>query len=94
MDKVFYGITRLSHTSYQALSRQYEHYISEQELEKVISYFLAAGPEAVRETKKLTRSIATKANATKVIAERRVSAEGQEGLKSFFEKRNPSWSKS
>ncbi len=67
---------------------------SEQELENVISCFLAAGPEAVRETKKLTRSVASKAAVTKVIAERRVSAEGQEGLKSFFEKRNPAWSKS
>jgi methylglutaconyl-CoA hydratase len=28
---------------------------------------------------------------TRVIAERRVSAEGQEGLLGFFEKRDPSW---
>jgi methylglutaconyl-CoA hydratase len=63
-----------------------------QDLELVLSQFLSAGPEALIATKKLTRSLASKAAATKVIAERRVSKEGQEGLKSFFEKRKPSWS--
>jgi methylglutaconyl-CoA hydratase len=63
-----------------------------QDLELVLSQFLSAEPEALIATKKLTRSLASKAAATKVIAERRVSKEGQEGLKSFFEKRKPSWS--
>lgn len=59
--------------------------------------FLEAAPEAVRESKKLLshlklQSLAEQKKATTLlIAERRVSAEGQEGLKSFLEKRKPSW---
>lgn len=56
------------------------------------------GPEGVRATKQLLRKIEEtpgwaerRAMTTQVIAERRVSAEGQEGLKSFLEKRSPSW---
>ncbi|MCM2280485.1 MAG: enoyl-CoA hydratase-related protein [Bdellovibrionaceae bacterium] len=56
------------------------------------------GPEAVRATKGLLRldSLKTderkaKSETTRVIAERRVSAEGQEGLRAFLEKRVPSW---
>ncbi len=64
---------------------------------KVLKRFVQAGPQAVRETKKLINQV--KKNAftdikkitTKVIAERRVSTEGQEGLASFFEKRKASW---
>lgn len=59
------------------------------------------GPEAVRETKRLLRTLnetadwtSRRAMTTKVIAERRVSQEGQEGLNSFFEKRSPKWRKS
>ena len=84
-------------------------------VEKMIKTFLTNGPEAVRETKKLLRSVAgnessaesgiessasemerkrVRRQTTQLIAERRVSSEGQEGLKSFFEKRSPSWRKS
>ena len=56
------------------------------------------GPDAVRATKNLVREIGMQSNwimkraiTTKVIAERRVSAEGQEGLRGFLEKRAPSW---
>ncbi|HVK61303.1 MAG TPA: enoyl-CoA hydratase-related protein [Bdellovibrionales bacterium] len=59
------------------------------------------GIEAVRATKKLLRDLdetgewgEKRALTTKVIAARRVSAEGQEGLKAFLEKRSPSWMKS
>lgn len=56
------------------------------------------GPEAVRATKSLLRLSAKPVDwatvmteTTRVIAERRVSAEGQEGLKSFFAKNAPKW---
>ena len=71
-----------------------------EKLNQVVKYFLEAGPEAVRATKKLVKevSVLSKAQAkiktSKVIAERRVSKEGQEGLKGFLEKRSPSWKKS
>jgi methylglutaconyl-CoA hydratase len=60
---------------------------------------LAAGPEAVAAAKTLIREIwdrplaQASAAAIRTIAERRVSAEGQEGLRAFLEKRRPSWSR-
>jgi methylglutaconyl-CoA hydratase len=60
---------------------------------------LAAGPVAVRKTKKLIRDLnKTQSDqirnlTTQLIAELRVSPEGQEGLKSFLEKRKPNWVK-
>lgn len=66
-------------------------------LQKVLHNYLQCGPEAVRETKKLLNDLDTlswaeqRSRTTTVIAERRASAEGQEGLKSFLEKREPAW---
>jgi methylglutaconyl-CoA hydratase len=66
-------------------------------LDQVLNSFGEAGPEAVRETKKLLFKVkgATLSKAktltTNVIAKRRVSAEGQEGLKGFLEKKDPAW---
>lgn len=59
---------------------------------------LAAGPEAVAASKALIRNVCNAAPGDLVdltaaaIAERRVSPEGQEGLRAFLEKRKPSWS--
>lgn len=67
------------------------------ELQRIIHSFKECGPEAVRETKKLINDLADlnweqqKDRTTRLIAERRVSTEGQEGLKSFLEKRAPAW---
>lgn len=67
------------------------------ELEKIALKWLEAGPEAARETKKLLNDIENldwsqqRERTTRLIAERRVSTEGQEGLKSFLEKRAPAW---
>lgn len=59
---------------------------------------LSAGHEAVRETKRLLNRVSeslswleSRSETTRVIAERRVSAEGQEGIKAFFDKRQPAW---
>lgn len=66
-------------------------------LQKRAETFCEAGPDAVRETKKLLydlphlNSEQIRDRTSRVIAERRVSSEGQEGLKSFLEKRSPSW---
>ena len=56
------------------------------------------GPEAVRATKRLIAEVSAeidwlkkKSLSAQVIAERRASGEGQEGLKSFLEKRSPRW---
>jgi methylglutaconyl-CoA hydratase len=62
-----------------------------------VSEFLSAGPNAVAAAKSLiaevdSRSIDEARPLTaRAIAERRVSAEGQEGLRAFLEKRKPRW---
>lgn len=59
---------------------------------------LSSGPEAVAAIKTLVRQVDGRAAAdvtgitTAAIAGRRVSAEGQEGMRAFLEKRRPSWS--
>jgi methylglutaconyl-CoA hydratase len=70
----------------------------EQRLNEVIKSMCLNGPEAVRATKALIRTMSETAEwsrrremTTKVIAERRVSDEGQEGLRGFLEKRPPKW---
>jgi methylglutaconyl-CoA hydratase len=63
-----------------------------------VTEFLGAGPEAVATAKTLiaqvwARSIQEAMPLTSdAIATRRVSAEGQEGMRAFLEKRRPSWS--
>lgn len=62
-----------------------------------IDFILASGPSAIQDTKHLLDYVPThswseiKNETIRVIAERRVSEEGQEGMKSFFEKRKPFW---
>lgn len=66
-------------------------------LELVLKAYKECGPEAVRETKSLLNDLPNlswldqRQRTSQLIAERRVSAEGQEGLKSFLEKRSPAW---
>lgn len=66
-------------------------------LQKVLEIIKDAGPESVRDTKKLLNEAEEfnwhemKDKSIKLIASRRISSEGQEGLKSFLEKRAPSW---
>jgi len=58
---------------------------------------LAGSPQAVRAAKRLTRDVAgrtpaeARERAVEAIARIRVSAEGQEGLRAFLEKRKPRW---
>ncbi len=66
-------------------------------IQSKIDFICGNGPEAVRETKRILNfytdhdQAAIKKETIKTIAERRVSSEGQEGLKSFLEKRKPNW---
>jgi methylglutaconyl-CoA hydratase len=77
--------------------------VSEPELDSAVDAFIAeiltAGPEAVAAAKALIRQVAGRSAAdvlsttAQAIAKQRVSAEGQEGLKAFLEKRKPSWNR-
>jgi methylglutaconyl-CoA hydratase len=66
-------------------------------VEETLRLLRAAAPEAVRESKKLHQSYSSvnwrqaKTKVTKLIAARRVSAEGQAGLQAFLDKTNPPW---
>jgi methylglutaconyl-CoA hydratase len=57
----------------------------------VVDDLLAGGPEAVREAKRLVRERPVAADTARIAAARRTSEEGQEGLRAFLEKRDPSW---
>jgi len=68
------------------------------EVEKLITALLANGPLAVRQAKQLAFDVAYKPitpelmkDTSERIAAIRVSEEGQEGLTSFFDKRNANW---
>jgi methylglutaconyl-CoA hydratase len=59
--------------------------------ESVLADVLAGGPEAVREAKRLVLEPADGPEAARRAAARRTSAEGQEGLRAFLERRRPGW---
>ena len=64
-----------------------------------LKHFLTAAPSALADCKQLINDIAVSDQSTTAlmpetaqrIAARRASAEGQEGIKAFFEKRKPNW---
>lgn len=62
-----------------------------------VDFILGNGPESIKATKSLLDYITSHSQrenrdeSVRVISERRVSAEGQEGMKAFFEKRKPNW---
>ncbi|MBA2405317.1 MAG: enoyl-CoA hydratase/isomerase family protein [Bdellovibrionales bacterium] len=67
-------------------------------IEEVKKKFLAAGPIAAKEAKKLVRGVMKNLKtsedfACNMITERRVSAEGQEGMRALLEKDKPAWMK-
>jgi methylglutaconyl-CoA hydratase len=58
-------------------------------VERIVGELLTAGPEAARAAKKLARQPHSGEETARVIAERRTSAEGQEGLRAFLDGRVP-----
>jgi len=71
----------------------------EEEVKETVSLLLTSGPEALASCKELIHKVPqmsfeeVKAFTAKMIAELRVSKEGQEGMSAFLEKRRPSWVK-
>ncbi|MEJ2514346.1 MAG: enoyl-CoA hydratase/isomerase family protein [Gammaproteobacteria bacterium] len=72
-------------------------------VEDQVGMLLRGGPEALRESKELIFMVAhhgesaheaLKRGTARLIAQLRVSPEGQEGLSAFLEKRRPAWLKS
>jgi methylglutaconyl-CoA hydratase len=79
------------------LVQEVEAFSVEGAVHKKIESILSAGPSAIAATKQLLREIAAKtpqeaADLTvQAIADLRVSPEGQEGIRSFLEKRKPNF---
>lgn len=92
-------------TANQALNMGLVHEVVEEEslIERqaeVVRSLTQAGREATRATKKLIQDLASwkpaeaRLETALLIANRRSSPEGQEGIKAFLEKREPTWRKS
>lgn len=65
-------------------------------VDETVSQLVNVGPRAAKAAKRLIHHINEQSGeltdyTSQLIAELRVSEEGQEGLSAFFEKRNPSW---
>ena len=60
-------------------------------VETVVAELLTAGPNAARAAKELARGPQSAQATTESIAAHRTSAEGQEGLRAFLEKRAAGW---
>ena len=60
-------------------------------VEHVLGELRTAGPRAARHAKRLVLDRPEGAETARLIAERRASDEGQEGLRAFLERRRPSW---
>jgi methylglutaconyl-CoA hydratase len=59
--------------------------------EAIVESLLAGGPEAVRAAKRLIRERPAAIDTARIAADRRTSAEGQEGLEAFLARRQPDW---
>lgn len=75
--------------------------VSLEEIDKIIDEFvkqlISSGPEAIKKCKELLKRVPevsleeAKKYTAEVIAQLRISDEGQEGMNSFLEKRKPTW---
>ena len=61
-------------------------------LDRVLTELRSAGPRAARHAKRLVLDRPDGPETARIIAERRASDEGQEGLRAFLERRRPGWS--
>ena len=59
--------------------------------EAIVASIIAGGPEAVRAAKRLLRDPPPGPETAQIAAARRASAEGQDGLRAFLERRSPGW---
>jgi methylglutaconyl-CoA hydratase len=59
--------------------------------ERIFAELRSAGPRAMRAAKRLVLDRPDGPETARRIAERRTSAEGQEGLRAFLERREPDW---
>ena len=63
----------------------------EDAVNQVVAELLSAGPEAVREAKRLVRECPGGTETAQIAARLRAGPEGQEGLRAFLDRRDPGW---
>ena len=84
--------------SYRLINQVVPYNELDSAVEERLKQLKSSGPEALAACKKLIRGVYmmpladAKPYTVKMIAELRTSAEGQEGMKAFLEKRKPKWS--
>lgn len=91
-------------TAEEALTYRLVNFVGDEDevnkrLEFFIRHFLEASPNAIKDCKHLIRVVCGHndpddgifLNTSTLIARERISEDGQEGMKSFFEKRKPKW---
>ncbi|HDR89458.1 MAG TPA: enoyl-CoA hydratase/isomerase family protein [Bacteroidetes bacterium] len=83
---------------YRLVNRSLPEAELEKNLEEMVALLLAAGPQALTRCKLLINGVTNQwslkdalAETARMIASVRISAEGQEGMRAFLEKRDPSW---
>ena len=59
--------------------------------EAIVAEILKSGPQAARAAKRLVLDRPEGIETARIAADRRTSAEGQEGLRAFLDKRSPDW---
>jgi methylglutaconyl-CoA hydratase len=68
-------------------------------IDELVGKLVSSGPEAIKSCKELLRKVSemsiheAKNYTAEIIAQLRISAEGQEGMVAFLEKRKPQWNK-
>ena len=60
-------------------------------VERVVGELLTAGPQAVREAKRLVRERPAGEETAQIAARLRAGDEGQDGLRAFLDRREPGW---
>ena len=60
-------------------------------VERIVGELLTAGPQAVREAKRLIRERPDGEETARIAARLRTGPEGQAGLRAFLERRKPDW---
>ena len=60
-------------------------------VERIVDELLTAGPQAVREAKRLIRERPDGEETARIAARLRTGPEGQAGLRAFLERRKPDW---
>ena len=89
-----YFVTGERFTAEVALQIGLVHAVSESlddAVEGIVGELFSAGPDAARGAKELARAPLSAEETASRIARHRTSAEGQDGLRAFLEKRAPGW---